>query len=173
MEMIAFINGIAEIGGLTALTFIILFFFAVREGYNFCVWVKEILDKYHAKQNKTENVEEQFETLKKMNEKEDEEIALLRKQFEAFKKDQEHCKSISNDYHIAIIRNTLYHIYNRCKKYGYIDQAGFEAFEDLKKFYLEYGGNSIFKHKVIPYIESLSVKGIEFENPNLEEDDDI
>jgi len=85
--MIAFINGVAEIGGLTALTFIILFFFAVREGYNFCVWIKEILDKYHAKQNKTENAEEQFETLKKMNEKEDEEIALLRKQFEDFKKD--------------------------------------------------------------------------------------
>lgn len=171
--MIAFLNGIAEIGGLNALTFIILFFFAVREGYNFCIWIKEILDKYHAKKNKSESVEEQFETLKKINEKEDQEIALLRKQFEEFKKEQEHCKNISNDYHIAIIRNTLYHIYNRCKKYGYIDQAGFEAFENLKKFYLEYGGNSIFKHKVIPYIENLTVKGIEFDNPNIEDEEDI
>jgi hypothetical protein len=68
------------------------------------------------------------------------------------------------------VRNTLYHIYNRCRKHGYIDQAEYESFESLKMFYLNNGGNSIFKHKVIPYIDSLTVKGIDFESESAEEE---
>jgi len=34
-------------------------------------------------------------------------------------------------------------------------------------YYLNNNGNSIFKHKVIPYIDSLEVKGIDF-NPETE-----
>ncbi len=164
--------GLAEIGWLNALTVIVLFFFAMREGYSFCLWIKtEILDKYHAKKNSNENTKEQFEELKEMNKKEDQEIAHLRQEVSELKEQQDHCKNIQRDYHMAIIRNTLYHVYNRCKKYGYIDQAAYETFQDLKKFYLENDGNSIFKHKIIPYIDSLTIKGIEFEEQQNPEEE--
>lgn len=168
--MITFLNTAAELGGLNALTFLILFFFAVRESYNFCIWVKtDILDKYHNKKNLHENTEEQFEALKEMNQKEDKEIEYLKKQIEELKEQYAHCSNNQVEYHLAIVRNTLYHIYNRCRKHGYIDQAEYESFESLKMFYLNNGGNSIFKHKVIPYIDSLTVKGIDFESEPEEE----
>lgn len=171
--MITFLNTIAELGGLTALTFIIIFFFAVREGYNFCIWVKtEILDKYHNKKNKTESTEEQFNVLKQMNEKEDHEIEQLRKDINELREEQKMCHITQRTYHLAIIRNTLYHIYNRCKKYGYIDQAEYETFESLRNIYLDNGGNSIFKHKIIPYLESLTIKGIEYEEKGQNFDED-
>ena len=161
--MIAFLNTVAELGGLNALTFLVLFFFAFREGYSFCVWVKtEVLDKYHNKKNKSENAEETFEMLKAMNLKEDKEIEYLKEQIENLKIQQEKCKNDSREYHLAIARNTLYHIYNRCKKYGYIDQAEYESFESLKKIYLDNGGNFLFKNKIIPFIEASTIKGIEF-----------
>jgi hypothetical protein len=56
----------------------------------------------------------------------------------------------------------LYHIYSKCRKNGYIDQAEYECFEKLKMYYLNNNGNSVFKHKIIPYIDSLEVKGIDF-----------
>lgn len=170
--MIAFLNQLAEIGGLNALIFLVLFLFAIREGYNFCVWVKtEILDKYHKKSQRTENVEERFEELKVINQKEDKEIGDLKQEFASLKDQMGDIKNQYTqwqakdiEYHLAIVRNTLYHIYSKCCKNGYIDQAEYECFEKLKMYYLNNNGNSIFKHKVIPYIDSLEVKGIDF-NP--------
>lgn len=170
--MIAFLNTLAELGGLNALTFLILFFFAFREGYNFCIWVKtEILDKYHNKTKRFENTQSEFKELKEMNQKEDKEIEYLKKQVQELREQYSHCSETQIEYHLAIVRNTLYHIYNRCRKYGYIDQAEYESFESLKTFYLNNGGNSIFKHKIIPYIDSLTVKGIDFESDKMEEEE--
>lgn len=170
--MIAFLNTLAELGGLNALTFLILFFFAFREGYNFCIWFKtEVLDKYHNKTKKIENTQSEFKELKEMNQKEDKEIEYLKKQVQDLKEQYAHCSQNQIEYHLAIVRNTLYHIYNRCRKYGYIDQAEYESFESLKIFYLNNGGNSVFKHKIIPYIDSLTVKGIDFESDKVEEEE--
>lgn len=170
--MITFLNTLAELGGLNALTFLILFFFAFREGYNFCIWIKtEILDKYHNKSKRAESAQNEFKELKEMNQKEDKEIEYLKKQVQELREQYSHCSENQIEYHLAIVRNTLYHIYNRCRKYGYIDQAEYESFESLKTFYLNNGGNSIFKHKIIPYIDSLTVKGIDFESDKMEEEE--
>jgi hypothetical protein len=46
--MIDFLNELARMGTINCLIFLLLFFYAVREGYNLCLWVKaEVLDKYH------------------------------------------------------------------------------------------------------------------------------
>ena len=170
--MIAFLNTLAELGSLNALTFLILFFFAFREGYNFCIWFKtEVLDKYYNKTKKIESTQSEFKELKEMNQKEDKEIEYLKKQVQDLKEQSAHCSQNQIEYHLAIVRNTLYHIYNRCHKYGYIDQAEYESFESLKTFYLNNGGNSIFKRKIIPYIDSLTVKGIDFESDKMEEEE--
>ncbi len=170
--MITFLNAFAEIGGLNALTFLILFFFAFREGYNFCIWIKtEILDKYHNKTKRFENAENEFKELKEMNQKEDKEIEYLKKQVQELKEQYSHCSENQIQYNLAIVRHTLYHIYNRCCKKGYIDQAEYESFESLKTFYLNNGGNSIFKHKIIPYIDSLTVKGVDFESDKIEDEE--
>ena len=170
--MIAFLNQLADIGGLYALIFLVLFLIAIREGYNFCVWVKtEILDRYHEKSQRTENVEERFKKLKVINQKEDKEIGALKQEFASLKDQMNDMKNQYSqgqarniEYHLAIVRNTLYHIYSKCRKNGYIDQVEYECFEKLKMYYLNNNGNSIFKYKIIPYIDSLEVKGIDF-NP--------
>ena len=168
--MITFLNQLAEIGGLNALVFLVIFLFAIREGYTFCAWVKtEILDRYHKKSKRTEHVEERFEELKEINQKEDKEIGALKQEITNLKnqmgdiKDQySQWQARDIEYHLAVVRNTLYHIYSKCRKNGYIDQAEYECFEKLKMYYLSNNGNSVFKHKVIPYIDSLEVKGIDF-----------
>jgi predicted nuclease with TOPRIM domain len=84
--MITFLNEVSKIGGVNALIFLIIFLFAIREGYNFCAWIKtEILDRYHKKSEKAEQVEERFEELKKINKKEDEEIGSLKQEMDVLR----------------------------------------------------------------------------------------
>lgn len=160
--MIDFLNELARMGTINGLIFLLLFFYAVREGYNLCLWVKaEVLDKYHLKTQRVENVEERFEQLREINRREDKEIEYLKSQIDEIKKEQERTREADLEYHMAVVRSTLYQIYSKCRKVGYIDQGEYECFEDLKIFYLKNKGNSIFKHKIIPYLDHLEVKGID------------
>lgn len=50
---------------------------------------------------------------------------------------------------VASIRSTLYRLYYEAVQKGFTTQASVETMAELSKIYLEAGGNSVFKHKLI------------------------
>lgn len=68
---------------------------------------------------------------------------------------------INEDYRnttVAESRATLYQLAKELENREYISMAEYETFVDLSQIYLNNGGNSVFKNKIIPTIESLPIK---------------
>ena len=59
---------------------------------------------------------------------------------------------------VAQARASLYKIAKDLEGRDYITSAEYEIFHDLSVSYLSNGGNSIFKNKIIPRIESLPIR---------------
>ena len=177
--IISWLNQIAELGGLPAITFLILFFFAIREGYNLVIWGKGLFDDYHKKQDDKENriqtlheLEEcfgQFKDLDKKVTKLEQAIGEHSKIWEGIEQLQSGLKRVKDNqdaYTLAFCRSILYDLHKQGVAQGYTDQAAFETFEALKDLYIERGGNSVFKQRLIGEYEALPIRGIGQEGNN-------
>ena len=181
--IISWLNQTAELGGLPALTFLILFFFAIREGYNLIIWGKGLFDDYHKRQDDRENrietiqeLEERFgqfsdldQKVNKLDKAIDEHTRSLNKLWGGIEQLQSALKKVKDDqdaYTLASCRSILYDLHKQGTAQGYTDQAAFETFEALKHLYIELGGNSVFKKRLIGEYEALPIRGIGQEEKN-------
>lgn len=61
---------------------------------------------------------------------------------------------------IASCSSILYRLYQEGAERGYTDKAALESFSNLADIYLKNGGNSSFKHKIIPQYYQLPIKDL-------------
>lgn len=62
---------------------------------------------------------------------------------------------------VASVRSTLYRLYYEAVQKGYTTQASVETMAELSKIYLEAGGNSVFKHKIIGEYFDMPMKEVD------------
>lgn len=62
---------------------------------------------------------------------------------------------------VASVRSTLYRLYYDALQKGYTTQASVETMAELSKIYLEAGGNSVFKHKIIGEYFDIPMKEVD------------
>lgn len=59
---------------------------------------------------------------------------------------------------VANARATLYSLAKELEGRDHISRAEYETFSELSQIYIRNGGNSVFKNKIIPFVESLPIK---------------
>ena len=59
---------------------------------------------------------------------------------------------------VANARATLYSLAKELEGRDHISKAEYETFSELSQIYIRNGGNSVFKNKIIPFVESLPIK---------------
>lgn len=171
------------------MVFIVLLCFAIRETYNFIVWINGLFNDYHKLQDHKEDQEATIKKLEKKMDMSDEEMKRRFEQLddidkkvcdleqtmskhgrsldklwdgiESLQESIEAAKVCRNSYTLASSRSILYDLYKQGITQGYTDQAAYETFESLKDIYLELGGNSVFKNKLIGEYEALPIRGVD------------
>ena len=186
-NMLEFIEGIQS-NPIGAIIIIILFFAGAKQVYEFFVWLLGLLNLYHKKQTQEEKIEEMVMKVSKLvdqmdthSKEQDKRLDEMKKNIEYLSKTDTQQKQSIKDLHeslelmkssidelrednkeqvIASYSSTLYNLYTEAMERGYTDKAALESFSKLSDIYLKCGGNSVFKHKIIPQYLALPIKDI-------------
>ena len=182
--MLELIKQMESLGGLTVLFIFVVLLFAIKEGYNFSLQVKDIFNGYHkSEQKKTaleesvKNLQQRISAMEKMIQDDDFRDRISRMEDLAIKKDHmieivmEDLTNINNTLKKADedrknttlnnAKNTMYRLHMEAKNMGYVTQVSLENFLSLADTYLNLGGNSYYKNVIIPSYLEFPVKDIQ------------
>lgn len=116
----------------------------------------KVSDYFHAKWKKDEEFKEKLskyfdkvDALETTDKKHDENFRQLASTLTEIKSQLEEDRERERKNTIASVRSTLYRLYYEAVQKGFTTQASVETMAELSKIYLEAGGNSVFKHKII------------------------
>ena len=145
-----------------AIVVIVLFALAVKGFYEFIAWVKKELNKWYDAKNTQEKVDTKIEDrishlerenglqFDKLSSMEDS-IIIITDKLDTLSKDIK-----ANN--VSQARASLYRLYRDFENRDSITMSEYETYRNLADLYLTQGGNSTFKNKIIPFMESLPVK---------------
>lgn len=129
---------------------------------------EKVNEYFHAKWKKDEEFKEKLEkyfskvdTLETTDKRHDEEFNEVKSSLADIKKQLEEDRERERKNTIASVRSTLYRLYYEAVQRGWTNQASVETMAELSKIYLEAGGNSVFKHKLIGEYFDLPMKDVD------------
>ena len=145
----------------TVLVLFIMFCLAIKGVIEFILWIKDKLEKYRQQKNEPEKKEEhlldrmtelekRIDTLEERDKSQGDELSAINKKLDdmvAFSKQQT----------IIMTRSGLLTIYKSVSKRGTIYPDEYETFSGLAEMYVQSGGNSLFKDRIIPEVKSMEV----------------
>ncbi len=128
----------------------------------------KVSDYFHAKWKKDEEFKEKlskyFEKVDKLeatDKRHDENFRQINDTLAEIKVQLEEDRERERKNTIASVRSTLYRLYYEAVQKGYTTQASVETMAELSKIYLEAGGNSVFKHKLIGEYFDIPMKDVD------------
>lgn len=141
---------------------LIICFLAFKEIWAAGVWIKEKLELYRKKKNKTEDEKETVEDRLAKLEKHD------KWQYNAWMEMTKSLQTISNtlsdmqkkqeESTVATARSALYRLSQEILAKGHMSQIEYDCFKELYDVYIENHGNHSMKDKIAPKVFALEIK---------------
>ena len=181
MDLIKVIDGLQGVGGIGLLKTLVYLYVGAKGIQEACKWISSQLNNYHTRKENDEKDQETLSTVFKNNKKFKEDIEILQEQVdklqsaddaqnERLDKIIESIKNLSDmitlnnretrEAEVATIRAQLLTLSDKAEKEQTITLADLETFDDLQQLYLRKGGNSHFKHSIIPTYFSYPVRDL-------------
>lgn len=117
-------------------------------------WIKGKFEGYHKIKTTDEDFHKKVDNLAVAHQ---ENVKLLQKIDESVDKINERFNAVEKERKLdtqATLRATLYHLYEDLKDEETLTPTQYEVFHDAAQRYINAGGNSVFKNKIIPFMES-------------------
>ena len=141
---------------------IILFILAIKGIYESVRWIKIELNAWYKKRNLEEElgnqVGERLDTLEQETKNQSDKLESIDATLQNISASIEMMAANSRNNTVAICRSSLWNWYENVKNREFINSAEYETIMDLSKVYLDNNGNSVFKNKIIPYLQNVPVK---------------
>lgn len=157
-DILSFLKEIDNIGIGNSIKLIFLAFAFVMGVWKIVEWILDKLKLYHKSASAKEELVQDIEALKVSDAKQTQSINELKAGLNEIKELFQSLKEDENKKAIAMIRPDLLNLYYKCMAQKYVTQADLETFDELAQIYLKKGGNSSFKHKIIPEFMDLPIK---------------
>ena len=146
----------------TVIVLLILFCVAFKGVVEFILWIKNRMEEWRKGKNEPEDkekslfekiteIDERMDELEKRGEQRSEEMNEIKQKLDDV---LEHNKQQT----IIMSRGYLLTLCREVKERGYIHPDEYETFSGLATAYVDAGGNSLFRNKIIPEIEGLEIK---------------
>lgn len=126
-------------------------------------WFKNYLEGWRKNKNGVEEhnrtVEERIEELEEENEKQDEKLSGLEAGQLLINQKLDEMKEQDRKETIALYRSTLLRLWHESKEQGYMTESQFEVYSAIAGIYKDLGGNGLFRHKILPEMDAMDVRG--------------
>lgn len=139
---------------------ILIVILALMELEKILKWIKGKFEGYHKIKTTDEDFHKKVDDLAVAHQ---ENVKLLQKIDESVNKINERLDFVEEERKLdtqASLRATLYRLYESLKDEDSLTSSQYEVFHDAAQRYLNAGGNSVFKKKIIPFMESKPVEGM-------------
>ncbi len=139
---------------------ILIVILALMELEKILKWIKGKFEGYHKIKTTDEDFHKKVDDLAVAHQ---ENVKLLQKIDESVDKINERLDIVEEERKLDIqasLRATLYNLYEDLKDEESLSPTQYEVFHDAAQRYLNAGGNSVFKKKIIPFMESKPVEGM-------------
>ena len=141
---------------------IILFILAVKGIYESVRWIKTELNAWYKKRNSEEELgnqmSERLDALEQETKNQSDKLESIDATLQNISASIEMMAENSRNNTVAVCRSSLWNWYENVKNRESINSAEYETIMDLSKVYLDNNGNSVFKNKIIPYLQNVPVK---------------
>jgi len=146
----------------TIVIILVLLCLAIKGVIEFVLWIKDKMESWRKAKNMPEEKEEVFierisdiETrINKLEENDENNVIELEEIKGKLNDILEHNKQQT----IIMSRGFLLRLCEDIKERGYMRPDEYETFEGLSEGYIQAGGNSLFKNRIIPEIEAMEVR---------------
>ena len=132
--------------------------FVIKELFELFKWYKGRADDYHREQSNKEDFVEKVNKLEKDFKDTAQLMFDIQKTLDALHNRLDEYELGRKEDFVVSSRSTLYQLYNELDDKDELSISEFETFSNLADRYLENGGNGVFKNKIIPEIQSKSIK---------------
>ena len=139
---------------------ILIVILALMELEKILKWIKGKFEGYHKIKTTDEDFHKKVDDLATAHQ---ENVKLLQKIDESVNKINERLDFVEEERKLdtqASLRATLYRLYESLKDEDSLTSTQYEVFHDAAQRYLNAGGNSVFKHKIIPFMENKCIKDV-------------
>jgi len=157
-DTISLFEEMSNFGVGNSIKIIFLTFASIMGIWKMVEWILDKLNLYHKSASAKEELVQDIEALKVSDAKKTQSINELKAGLNEIKELFQSLKEDENKKAIAMIRPDLLNLYYKCMAQKYVTQADLETFDELAQIYLKKGGNSSFKHKIIPEFMDLPIK---------------
>lgn len=146
----------------SVLVILIVVFLAIKEICGAVAWVKEKLNTYHSKRNKTEDekedVHERLATLEKHDNWQYNALLDMAKSLQNINTTLVDMQKRQDAVTVATSRSTLYRLHADFMKKGFVTKEDLKTFTELGKLYALAGGNDIVHLKLEPEVFALPIR---------------
>lgn len=146
----------------TLLILIIFLFLAVKEVCGAVVWVKDKLNAYHNKRNKTEeekeSVDERLTKLEKHDNWQYNALLDVTRSLQSINNTLADMQKKQEEATVATARSALYRLSQEILAKGYMSQIEYDCFKELYDVYIENHGNHSMKDKIAPEVFKLEIR---------------
>lgn len=159
--MINFLEYITD-SPIKAIVIIVLFALAIKGFYEFIAWIKKELDKWYETRNTKEKSDSDIEQrIADLEESDKQQLDRLNSIDATLQNISACLETLSEEERKNIVstsRSALWRWYLEFQDKEYLTSAEYEMFMSLSERYLNNGGNSVFRTKIIPEIEAKPIK---------------
>ena len=145
-----------------AIVVIVLFALAVKGLYEFIGWIKKELNKWYDTKNTKEksdiDVVQRIEHLERENGLQFEKLSSMEDSIIIITDKLDTLSENVKANNVSQARASLYRLYRDFENRESITMSEYETYRSLADLYISHGGNSTFRNKIIPFMESLPVK---------------